>query len=712
LRRLDLTQLRLPATSEAYTATLATLLPGPVETPDENVVWNDFKKAVHVASSQNIGFCKHRRNPWISAETLAAVERRRKIFGDRINLTTAVKRQENASVRALIKHDKEVYWSSLADEVNQAYNRGKTSAVYQTLRRHSPRPGLSEVIKDLQGSRINDWDARLERWKDHFSGVLNQQAPTRPLLEADLELLAQMDVDTEPPTEEEVQTAINALRDQKAAGPDDIPAELLKAGGATLTQSLTRLLTLIWNNERLPSDWEDSILLPLHKKGSRDDCGNYRGITLLCSALKVLESVLLRRLRPAYESRLRENQAGFRPSRGTIDQIFSLRQVLEKRFEFRRPTLVAFIDFKAAFDSIDRTALFRVLKADGLPSKLVALIQTLYANTKCQIRAYGGLSDRFCIKSGVRQGALLSPLLFNILIDWVLRNSLREHRGVECLHGGGCVTDLDYADDLGILAESESELQDMVDKIIATGGKVGLKINASKTKVLSSCCPQPAIRIGNDTLENVTSFKYLGCQVYATADPSGEIGVRIARAQAAFTALNRELWSRREISIPVKLSVFLAIVRSTLLYGCETWPVKVGDIRRAEAFEMRCFRAILRISYHQHVSNREVLHRMGLSLTVSDDIKKRRLRWFGHVLRMSDERHPKGTCLFKPPTGPAGWRRPPGGLRKTWLSTVKQDLSHMAKTAYAPYWHRDWISLCMDLAQDRHQWKLITGRTT
>ena len=156
-------------------------------------------------------------------------------------------------------------------------------------------------------------------------------------------------------------------------------------------------------------EWYNAILVPVFKKGNRMDCANYRGISLLCVCSKLLEGIILKRVSAVYETILRENQAGFRKGRGCVDQIFALRSMLELRYEFRRPTIITFVDFKAAFDSVDREGLWNILYWDGVPRKLLNVLKAMYKQTQSMVRAYGQLSDPFAIGSGVRQGALASP---------------------------------------------------------------------------------------------------------------------------------------------------------------------------------------------------------------------------------------------------------------------------------------------------------------
>ncbi|KAH9594332.1 Innexin inx2, variant 4 [Schistosoma haematobium] len=158
---------------------------------------------------------------------------------------------------------------------------------------------------------------------------------------------------------------------------------------------------------------------------------------------------MLRHLIKAREEQTRENQAGFRPGRGCMDQIFTLRQVLEHRYTFRRPTMVVFLDLKAAFDSVDHEVLWQCLSLKGVPKKYINLVKALYSNTTGRARAYGELSSELITSSGVRQGCPLSPFLFNCVADVLLEITFSSSRfpGVELLPEGSLV-DLKYADDI------------------------------------------------------------------------------------------------------------------------------------------------------------------------------------------------------------------------------------------------------------------------
>lgn len=150
--------------------------------------------------------------------------------------------------------------------------------------------------------------------------------------EFNITLLSQT-ISDEPPSMVEISKAISPLKNHKSSGEDKIVAEMIKAGGDKSIQMLQTLLSKIWREKAVPQDWRDSMVIPIHKKGDKTNCSNYRGISLISVPGKMLSRILHSRLLPLADDYLREGQCGFRRERSTIDMIFSTRQLLEKSLE-------------------------------------------------------------------------------------------------------------------------------------------------------------------------------------------------------------------------------------------------------------------------------------------------------------------------------------------------------------------------------------------
>lgn len=135
------------------------------------------------------------------------------------------------------------------------------------------------------------------------------------------------------------------LRNNKAPGKDNIPTELYKHGGRAVILALHGIIEKIWKEEKMPKEWEESIICSIYKKGDKYDCKNYRGISLLNAAYKIFTTVIKNRLEPYAEKTIENYQAGFRPKKSTVDQLFVVRQLLRKCWEFDIDVWQLFIDF-------------------------------------------------------------------------------------------------------------------------------------------------------------------------------------------------------------------------------------------------------------------------------------------------------------------------------------------------------------------------------
>ena len=153
------------------------------------------------------------------------------------------------------------------------------------------------------------------------------------------------------------------------------------------------------------------------------DCSNYRGIMLLSTPGKVLNRILLERMKEAVDPKLRDQQAGFRRNRSCADQIASLHIIVEQSLEWNSPLYINFIDYEKAFDSIDRETMWKLLRHYGVPKKIISLIRCTFQDMSCRTAHAGQLSESFEVKTGVRQGCLLSPFLFLLVIDWIMKTT-------------------------------------------------------------------------------------------------------------------------------------------------------------------------------------------------------------------------------------------------------------------------------------------------
>jgi hypothetical protein len=158
-----------------------------------------------------------------------------------------------------------------------------------------------------------------------------------------------------------VEISIAKLKKYKSPGSDEIPAELIQAGGEILLSEIHKLIHSVWNKEELPDQWKESIIVAVHKKGDKTDCNNYHGISLLSTSYKTLLNILPSRLGPYIDLIIGDYQCGFRRNKSTIEQIFCIRQMLEKKWMYNETVHHLFIDFMKAHDSVRREVLYNIL---------------------------------------------------------------------------------------------------------------------------------------------------------------------------------------------------------------------------------------------------------------------------------------------------------------------------------------------------------------
>ena len=286
----------------------------------------------------------------------------------------------------------------------------------------------SQCIRDEEGRLFRDKGRVRERWVRFFRSLLNSKSD---MIDADIpKRLPQHPVASAlgiEPTEVEIATAMKAMTNVKAVGPDDLPAELLKLG---LQQDRTSCGSFIGlppsSGAREKShgwQWKDAVITVLHKKGDKTECGNYRGISLVSHAGKVLLKVVARRLSAYCEAKglLPEEQCGFRPDRSTTDMIFVVRRLQEVGRKAGVSLHMCFVDLQKAYDTVDRTLLWQVLTRIGVPPQIIAVIRQFHDGMRACVRPDDGVcSDWFEVEQGLRQGCVLSPLLFNIFFAAVL----------------------------------------------------------------------------------------------------------------------------------------------------------------------------------------------------------------------------------------------------------------------------------------------------
>jgi hypothetical protein len=215
----------------------------------------------------------------------------------------------------------------------------------------------------------------------------------------------------------EPEIAITKLKKYQSPGTDEIPAGLIQVGGKILLSAIHNIINSVWNKKELPDQWKESIIVPVHEKGVRMDCNNYCGISLLLTSHNILSNILISRLSSYIDEVIGDLQCGFRHNRSTTDQIFYIRQILEKKWEYNETVHLLFIDF------IDYSVEGSFVIEFGVLMKLVRLIKMCLNETYSKVRIGKHLSDSFPMQNGLKLGDALSSLLFNFTLSMPLGRS-------------------------------------------------------------------------------------------------------------------------------------------------------------------------------------------------------------------------------------------------------------------------------------------------
>ena len=650
--------------------------------------------AIKETADNILGAPRPKKKPWISDATLALTDERRKARKKAIQ-DPSHRQEYNRLTRAIqrgLKADKEKWYSEKCQTLEINMQQHKSKEVFNTIKtitKGIDRNPTSNSIRSSSGELLSDPKEVERRWFEYGKALYNHQ----PTIDASCVHSPTVRPSSEPSIlRSEVEAAVHKLKNGKAPGTDEIPGELLKHGGDCMIDQLHQICNGIWMDECIPDEWTKSIILTMPKKGDITKCENYRTISLINHSSKILLEIIRRRMKPYVESILAEEQAGFRPGRSTVEQVFALKLLIQHRIEKKDGKVFAvFIDYKKAFDRVWHDGLFSVLQHYGVPQKLINIIRDLYNKAKSCIRLNNNFTEWFETTIGVRQGCLLSPDLFNLFLENILAEAFEDCKNLGINVDGCRLKDLRFADDIALIADSEDDLQTLIQQVHAVSKKYGMEISIPKTKAMIFSRDdqlQVNIKLDGTSLEQVNRFKYLGVTLTPSNDSTSEIQSRLMLASTALGKLQK-VWTDKDISLTTKLRLVNALVYPVLLYGSEIWTIKANDLKKLVAFEMRCFRKILNISWKDKIRNEEVLSRISSCAFKSKRILARitesQLTWFGHVCRMNNIRHPKRILLETVP----GTNRQ-GRPRKRW----EDDILATCSTFHLAYRN----------AQDRNTW--------
>ncbi|KAL1447571.1 hypothetical protein WDU94_012383, partial [Cyamophila willieti] len=671
---------------------------------DQN--WKQCKDMILDVTNQTLKSKRKKDKVWFNRECQKKVEERKHARDQWLNNTGDDTLKElyqsiRRETQIYLRRKKREFYNNILMEAEDDFNHHRARQMYQKIKKATqPFKQRQTLVKDKDGNMLTNEERISRRWVEYFDELLNAEEP-QDMMECYAP--STVDIQVAQPTLEEVEGTINKLKNNKACGEDQIYAELIKKGGSELVFRIKYVIDDIWEQERMPNDWKTALISPIHKKSDPLDCNNYRGIALLNIAYKILSLILLKRLIPLAESIVGEYQYGFRSGRSTVDQIFVLRQLSEKSWEFNRNLHLIFLDCIKAYDSVHRETLLNILREFEIPNKLINLISMCTSETFAKIKTPTMISEPFQIHSGLRQGDPLSPVLFNLVlekIDRELQKSISE-KGLQMERTR--INRLAYADDIVLISETKEDLIKMTEEFGKIAAKIGLKISIDKSEYMTcgrnneSTLP---LVVNDQTFKKVKTFKYLGSLINDQNDKSVEIQARINAANKAYFSL-QQVMKKRSLSKTFKIRLYRSNIIPVLLYGCEAQTYRLIDENKLLIFERKILRRIYGPIFDpttdawRILKNREIEAKYAAP-NIVQVMKERRLKFAGHVARMDEERMPRRVMV----EGVNG-RRSKGRPKLRWLDNIKKDVTEMGMNPDR------WL----EYAQDRHRWRSSVEQT-
>ena len=472
--------------------------------------------------------------------------------------------------------------------------------------------------KELRQYRNGLIGAQLQEWKDLGKLHEHARAPTikktsrGPDFDAVANLLktvyrsdigSQLE-DTFTPIDSctvgEVLRTLKSMKKKKCSDRSDVLIEMLIYGGANVHSELVRFFNIVIDTGVVPPGWRESFFVLLHKGGPVQDANNWRPIAILKIVYKVFARLLHSRIKHQLEAAQSDEQFGFRPGRCTTDALLIAETVVAHSIRYNFQLFMVSIDLRKAFDRVEQDRLFTALEQQGISSGYRYLLQQIYKGQQ------GVLSEEisFDITRGVRQGDVLSPLLFNAVLeaaisDWKARVGTCGFY-IQPDKQGDTLSNIRFADDLLVFGTTLEEATFMLESLADCFAHYGLELNTKKTKIFSSAtCDDTVETVSTkagivEILPAGSTHKYLGRMWPGNLTERGHTAVsnRIGCSWGKFSELGHTL-KNRYINIKQRLKLFDTCISPALLYSLDTCPLTGADFERIDATQRKMLRHIV-----------------------------------------------------------------------------------------------------------------------
>ena len=624
------------------------------------------------------------------------------------------------------------WWQEIIDECESAGQRGDTGAVYK----HLKKLGQREITKAPTNTTITT-----EQFQQHFMKVSEERFENRPeeieeileevddisMTEKAAEIRERIGLE-ETPSREEILEQMGKMKDS-APGKDGVRLSYILKGGPALINEVIKLVQFMFENPAIK--WEESLkiglVIPLFKKGNRNDPNNFRGVVLLAMGSRILGRIMANRVRIWAEllGLLDEEQAGFRKGRSTADVTQLIYRIQEDAYDLRKrkeaegiaivedeKPAARLLDLRKAYPRVNKFAMWEILKKCGMGEKSLRVIRDLHETTSYKVKGIEGESEPWVPQRGLREGGASSPPLFNIFHQAVMRVATKarkrkaEELGLEMGISFRWVPGSSFPGESNWEKANSEAKRVRIDKALFADDttKIGHKKELEEGVKVTKEVMNKFEERNNDNKEESLIFGYEGSEkirmLGVWMGEGEDVKQRLKRAGMSWSKVKNRLKGSK-LSKKMQAKIVEACVESTLLFDCQTRTWHQSEIKKLQSLMDRQYRYIwsnkrkppLIQMQEEHVNMQDVRNQLGVK-SVRIKIEKRVLERIGHIFRMEDDRQVKIATL--------GWleeleghEKRPGKKRKTVL-----------------YWKRllkeagiDWTKISM-LTRDRKAWKI------
>ena len=740
-------KLRDPQTERLFRLKVEELLEdNDVEERENGTGWNEIVNVTIAAAKEVCGEQERRiENPWmigkeerlqqLKSRINGAVSRRNEIRGRQAvgeELDRARDELKNArkDMKKELRDWEKEWWEDIISRCKEAGERGDAGTMYKTLKELG--------VRDWKGP-VKTTNITTEQFKEHFEKVSKDKFENLPeeieRAVNEVEDISQTILATEwreildaIPGREEILTQMKKMR-ESAPGGDGVRLIYLLRGGEMLTERLVETIQYMFVNGS--DQWEEGLktglVIPLHKKGDRDDPNKYRGVCLLALASRIVARIMADRVRLWSEALglLDDDQAGFRKGRSTADVTQVLVRIQEDTVDLRRrkeetgetltegeEPVARLLDLRKAYPRVNRPALWGILKRYGIGERALRVLQDLHESTMYRIRGKDGESEAWLPNRGLREGCPSSPVLFNIFHQVVMRSAAKsrkrkaEEMNMEVGIGFNWVPGSSFPGEKNWEKPNSEAKKIKIDKGLFADDTnlVGRKKEMTEgLKAVKEVMDKFEERNNEDKEEEIVfgtedsnKIRILGCYL----GPTEDVRQRVKRAGATWVKIKARLKGSR-LSKKIQARVVEATVESTLLFDASTRTWQVRELKKMQSTVDKMYRHVwsrktkppLRQMEEESKNMQDLRNELGLK-TVRLKVEKRCLERIGHIMRMEDDRMVKAVVL--------GWMedlegvtKKKGKKRKTllyWKKLVKE--AGIDKTRIA------------ELTSNRKEWKM------